>query len=221
MQRLSKSLTKPILFISDDRKEDWAIKFKGYDLGPRKELIKEFSKNTDNLFYSITTAKFIQIISDSYKITNTKKLQEETESIQRNIQQKENELRKKEREKLEYLSLFDKIRKLNEIQDYNKKLEVLENLRNPIDEFNNNRELIEKVKNPLEEFHKAREVYENFRNPMEEFNRTREIIERAKNPIEELNKTREIMETLRDPMKPYREAQEYLDALRKSKDKEK
>jgi len=151
LQELSKSTKRPLLFISDDRKEDWAIKFKGYDLGPRKELIKEFNKNTSNLFYSITTTKFIQIISDSYKITDTKKLQEETESIQKNIQQKENELRKNKKERFEYLNILEKARELNEIQDYNKKRELFESFRNPLEEFKNNREILERSKNPLEE----------------------------------------------------------------------
>lgn len=89
LQKLSKELDKNILFISDDRKEDWAHKFKGKDLGPRNELIKEFIKETNNLFYSITTKRFIEIISDIHSISDTELLIQETENIQKSIYEKE------------------------------------------------------------------------------------------------------------------------------------
>lgn len=89
---LSKSLKKDILFISDDRKEDWATKFKGKDFGPRTELLKEFIKDTKQLFYSITTKRFIEVISSIHSISNTELLIKETENITKNIYEKEKQL---------------------------------------------------------------------------------------------------------------------------------
>lgn len=42
----SKDSKKTIIFITDDRKEDWWLKFKGETIRPREELIKEFYDET-------------------------------------------------------------------------------------------------------------------------------------------------------------------------------
>lgn len=42
----AKNISSSIIFITDDRKEDWWYKFKGKTIGPRPELIKEFKIET-------------------------------------------------------------------------------------------------------------------------------------------------------------------------------
>ncbi|MEP3446083.1 MAG: PIN-like domain-containing protein, partial [Flavobacteriaceae bacterium] len=42
----SKSSKSTIIFVTDDRKEDWWLKFKGQTIRPREELIKEFFDET-------------------------------------------------------------------------------------------------------------------------------------------------------------------------------
>jgi len=42
----AKNIPPSIIFITDDRKEDWWYKFKGKTIGPRPELIKEFKSET-------------------------------------------------------------------------------------------------------------------------------------------------------------------------------
>jgi|26BtaG_2_1085354.scaffolds.fasta_scaffold02275_2 hypothetical protein len=42
----SKSSKSTIIFVTDDRKEDWWLKFKGQTIRPREELIKEFYDET-------------------------------------------------------------------------------------------------------------------------------------------------------------------------------
>ena len=37
-----KEQKRPIIFVTDDKKEDWWLKVKGRTLGPRPELIAEF-----------------------------------------------------------------------------------------------------------------------------------------------------------------------------------
>ena len=81
LENLSKVSKQDILFVSDDRKEDWAMSFQGKDLGPRKELIQEFYEKTGQLFYSITTKQFIKIISEQYSVEGTESLEKETEII--------------------------------------------------------------------------------------------------------------------------------------------
>ena len=82
---ISNDKEKNILFVSDDRKEDWCDNFKGIDLGPRKELIREFYEFTSKLFYSVTTRDFIKYMSDMYTIEETEKLQLESDIISKDL----------------------------------------------------------------------------------------------------------------------------------------
>ncbi len=83
--KYSKDNEKNILFVSNDRKEDWCQKVNGIDLGPRKELLKEFKKETKNHFYSLTINNFIQKISEIYSVENIKPLQDEVKLIEEEI----------------------------------------------------------------------------------------------------------------------------------------
>jgi len=83
--KIAKEKKTDILFVSDDRKPDWCDKFKGYDLGPRKELIKEFFNKTNKNFHSITTKDFIKYISNLHTIENTTELEKESEIIRKEL----------------------------------------------------------------------------------------------------------------------------------------
>lgn len=91
---IAKNTKKNILFISDDRKEDWCHRFEGIDLGSRRELIREFHKETNCYFFSITTLEFIQQISTMYDIENLSSLKEETQIIKDNLCLEENPIYK-------------------------------------------------------------------------------------------------------------------------------
>lgn len=54
------------------------LKIKGYDYGPRKELIKEFEKETGFLFLSFTTETFIRKFSPLVDVNKTDSLREES-----------------------------------------------------------------------------------------------------------------------------------------------
>jgi hypothetical protein len=51
---------KPIIFITDERKEDWWWRFKGKTLGPRPELVQEIMDKTGVLFYMYNTDSFME-----------------------------------------------------------------------------------------------------------------------------------------------------------------
>lgn len=183
LQTLSKESERDILFISDDRKEDWAIKFKGYDLGPRKELIKEFLKNTNNLFYSITTKRFIQLISESYKITDTKTLEEETENIQRSILQKE---------KLQH------IEKLKNIQRDMLQKEKFKYTQIPQDGYENMNDFLKQINAPVEfDESKSQELFERKYFSADDPDLRFRILKELNNSTEKYNKTNELLKQLR------------------------
>lgn len=57
----SKKEDKDILFVTDDCKEDWWSAYKDDKLGPRRELIREFRKETNNhLIWFYTTGRFLK-----------------------------------------------------------------------------------------------------------------------------------------------------------------
>ena len=68
-QLIEKSLKtkKGIIFINDDKKEDWWQIFKGKNLGPRPELIKEFSDLTKKRFYMYQSDRFLELAAEHFK----------------------------------------------------------------------------------------------------------------------------------------------------------
>lgn len=53
---------KPIVFITDDRKEDWWRKEKGQTIGPRIELLNEFKREVGYSFYMYGPSQFMNQI---------------------------------------------------------------------------------------------------------------------------------------------------------------
>lgn len=57
----AKTEAKDIIFVTDDRKEDWWEEYKDNRLGPRHELIREFRSGTNNqLIWFYTPDRFLQ-----------------------------------------------------------------------------------------------------------------------------------------------------------------
>ena len=55
----SKKQNKPIIFVTDDRKEDWWYIHNGKTIGPRPELINEFISQTGMNFYMYSADRFM------------------------------------------------------------------------------------------------------------------------------------------------------------------
>jgi hypothetical protein len=51
---------KPIIFITDDRKDDWWWRFKGKTVGPRPELVEEILSQADASFYMYQSDPFME-----------------------------------------------------------------------------------------------------------------------------------------------------------------
>lgn len=68
-QILEKALDdkKPIIFVTDDGKEDWWLRFKGKTIGPRPELIEEFVAKTGLDFHMYHPERFLSLASDYLK----------------------------------------------------------------------------------------------------------------------------------------------------------
>lgn len=57
---LAKARCSHVIFISDDRKDDWVLRQNGKDVGPRPELVQEFSDRTGQRFYNYSFLKFLE-----------------------------------------------------------------------------------------------------------------------------------------------------------------
>lgn len=55
----AKNQKKPIIFITDDKKDDWWFKHEGRTIGPRPELIEEIHKKCNVQFYMYSTLQFV------------------------------------------------------------------------------------------------------------------------------------------------------------------
>ncbi|MEO6232244.1 MAG: PIN-like domain-containing protein [Ferruginibacter sp.] len=60
----SNELKTGIILVTDDRKEDWWVRFKGKTLHPRPELIKEFIALTNQSFYMYQSDRFLEFARD-------------------------------------------------------------------------------------------------------------------------------------------------------------
>lgn len=61
----AKKSAKPVIFITDDGKEDWWLRFKGKTIGPRPELIEEFKQEVNKEFYMYLPERFLSFASEN------------------------------------------------------------------------------------------------------------------------------------------------------------
>ena len=85
---IGKEKNRNIIFVSNDKKEDWQEKFEGKSIGTRKELIREYYDTTGKIFYSLNTNDFIKRLSIKYEILDTEELNKENEIIQEEMELK-------------------------------------------------------------------------------------------------------------------------------------
>jgi hypothetical protein len=65
----AKSESKPVIFVTDDKKEDWWLEQSGRTIGPRTELREEFISEVGKDFWMYTVDKFIE---EAARSSNTK-----------------------------------------------------------------------------------------------------------------------------------------------------
>lgn len=69
IQKSSQSKS-PVIFVTDDGKEDWWLRFKGQTIGPRPELIEEFMSSTGLEFHMYHPERFLSLAGDYLKQEN-------------------------------------------------------------------------------------------------------------------------------------------------------
>ena len=56
----AKAAKRPIILVTDDRKDDWWLRFNGQTIGPRPELVNEIVSKADTSFYMYSTDPFME-----------------------------------------------------------------------------------------------------------------------------------------------------------------
>ena len=125
----AKSTNKSIIFITDDRKEDWWYIFKGRTIGPNLELINEFISETGVNFYMYPTGQFMKYASKYLDIPCPLEAIEEVQKIRKFDESYFEEMM---REDEEYLKAHPEEAKLDKL-DYalinaEKELDMLRNM---------------------------------------------------------------------------------------------
>ena len=82
---LSRHLEKNIIFVSDDKKEDWWLKNKGKTISPHPLLLEEFKKETKNDFYLYNAENFMRLASESLNKPISKNALEEMKDVRQII----------------------------------------------------------------------------------------------------------------------------------------
>ncbi len=67
----------PTIFVTDDGKEDWWLRFKGKTLGPRPELIEEFRNTVAQDFYMYLPERFLSMAAEAISENPSKEILDE------------------------------------------------------------------------------------------------------------------------------------------------
>lgn len=98
----SKELKQAIILVTDDRKEDWWVRFKGKTISPRPELVKEFKLETQNSFYMYQSDRFLEFARDYLNEHIDQKVIEEIRELRRLDERNRLTQLRKEKELLRY-----------------------------------------------------------------------------------------------------------------------
>jgi hypothetical protein len=74
-----KSKKKPLIFVTDDEKDDWWLKHKGKTIGPRPELIQEMLNEGGVEFYLYTGDRFLDFAATSLNLEDNQEVIKEAE----------------------------------------------------------------------------------------------------------------------------------------------
>lgn len=80
-----KSQKKPLIFVSDDEKEDWWLKHKGKTIGPRPELIQEMLEKGGTQFYLYTGDRFLEYAAEFLRLEDEPEVVKEAEEIRHQV----------------------------------------------------------------------------------------------------------------------------------------
>lgn len=91
---------KGVIFVNDDKKEDWWLIFRGKTLGPRPELIEEFLCKTGQGFYMYQADRFLEYAAEHLKQKITPESMDEIRDLRKSDLARKVEMLKLQEEEL-------------------------------------------------------------------------------------------------------------------------
>ena len=144
----SKEVGRSMIFVTDDRKEDWWTIFKGKTLGPRPELIKEFKEKTSNSFYMYQADRFLELARENLNEEVSEEIVKEIREVRR-------------RDKIANKKNLERQRSLNESHHFNSLRNEVELIRSHQMNLSEERKMLEmkqiSLREELEQIQKHRE----------------------------------------------------------------
>ncbi|WP_205650005.1 PIN-like domain-containing protein [Agrobacterium sp. RS6] len=107
----AKTDKRPVIFISDDAKEDWWWIHKGRKLGPRPELIEEFQAGSDQEFHIYEFGQFLRFAGARFP-----EIKAGVDQVEKSLQD-DVRARKKQNEAAEAIETRAKVRELEDERD--------------------------------------------------------------------------------------------------------
>jgi hypothetical protein len=107
----AKSEKRPIIFVSDDAKEDWWWIHKGRKLGPRPELIEEFRAESDQDFHIYEFGQFLRFAAERFP-----EIRAGVDQVEKSLQDDER-ARKRQSEAAEATETQARVRELEDERD--------------------------------------------------------------------------------------------------------
>ena len=75
------AIQRPVIFTTDDRKEDWWLRLHGKTIGPRPELIQEMLDSTGQMFYMYVSDSFIEVAGRRFGIEGSEEAVREVRTM--------------------------------------------------------------------------------------------------------------------------------------------
>ena len=132
----SKDLKQGVILLTDDRKEDWWVRFKGKTISPRPELIKEFQLEAEQSFHMYQSDRFLEFARDFLNEKVDEKAIEEIRELRRLDERRRMMNLRKEEEYMKYRQVRESLMKerISLEEELNYLHERRSHLKNSIDE---------------------------------------------------------------------------------------
>jgi hypothetical protein len=89
----AKNTQRPIIFVSDDAKDDWWTRFQGKTIGPKSELIAEMRQQAGVGFHMYQTDQFLRYAEDFLKLAHQPEVIEEVREVREEAEARNVDLR--------------------------------------------------------------------------------------------------------------------------------
>jgi len=182
---------KPIILVTDDKKEDWWEKFKGKTVGPRPELVEEFKEKAESSFYMYQADRFLELARENLNEKVSDEIVQEIREVRRRDRLATKRIREMEYAKHRKLEVHHVMKELDhlrmQIMAQEQEMNVLQEKRYMLE---SEREGLKEYRNHM--FHEggrdfeADRVVKNYELVSEEHEQVRKHLEMSKAKYNEL-----------------------------------